>query len=278
MTATDSPALGELSGPVTTRRSGLARMRGGSGPWRIAGYVFFLGFWYVFSTYVVEGYILPSPVAVVERMWEILSNGALRDNMSVTYVTLLRAFVIAILVGTTIGILMGLSRWWDAFFRDGLMVIFATPGLVVVLVCLIIFGLSWVGPMTAIVVMAVPYIALNVSKGVEAIDKDVLDMARSYRMDSATRARHLIIPAVAPYLFQGVRFAFALAWKIAMLSEVFGGEDGIGYNIRISSILFEMDLLLAWVFWFVISALLLERLVLQKLVDRSFRWRTEIKR
>ena len=38
---------------------------------------------------------------------------------------------------------MGLSRWWDGFFRDGMLVAFATPGLVVVLVCLIVFGLSW---------------------------------------------------------------------------------------------------------------------------------------
>ena len=39
---------------------------------------------------------------------------------------------------------------------------------------------------------------------------------------------------------------------------------------------FDMDALLAWVFWFVLSALILERLVLQRLVDYSFRWRREV--
>jgi NitT/TauT family transport system permease protein len=269
----------EAGVPVTSRRSGLARLRRGAAwPWRIAGYVFFLGFWQLFSTYVVEGFVLPAPTVVVQRMWEIAADGSLWENAAVTYGTILRAFAVALVIGTTIGIAMGLSRWWDGFFRDGLLTVFATPGLVVVLVCLIVFGISWIGPLTAIVVMATPYIALNVSEGVEAIDKDVLDMTRSFRMSRWTRARHVIIPAVAPYLFQGMRFAFALSWKIAMLTEVFGGTDGIGYNIRIASNLFKMDDLLAWVFWFVVSALILERLVLQRLVNRSLRWRPEIQR
>ena len=42
--------------------------------------------------------------------------------------------------------------------------------------------------------------------------------------------------------------------------------------------MFGMDNLLAWVFWFVSRPCMLERLVLQRLVDRSFRWRPEIKR
>jgi NitT/TauT family transport system permease protein len=279
MAATVTPVVpGDEGGPVTSRRSGLTRLRRDAWPWRFAGYAFFIGFWQLFSTYVVEGFILPAPTAVVERMWEVASTGVLWENMATTYGTIVRAFVVGLILGTTIGIAMGLSRWWDGFFRDGLLLVFTTPGLVVVLVCLIIFGLSWLGPMIAIVVMTVPYIALNVSEGVEAIDKDVLDMARAYRMATWTRVRHVIIPAVAPYLFQGMRFAFAVSWKIAMLTEVFGGNDGIGYNIRVASITFEMDLLLAWVFWFVVSALLLERLVLQRLVDRSFRWRPEIQR
>jgi NitT/TauT family transport system permease protein len=279
MAATVTPVVpGDEGGPVTSRRSGLTRLRRDAWPWRFAGYAFFIGFWQLFSTYVVEGFILPAPTAVVERMWEVASTGVLWENMATTYGTIVRAFVVGLILGTTIGIAMGLSRWWDGFFRDGLLLVFTTPGLVVVLVCLIIFGLSWLGPMIAIVVMTVPYIALNVSEGVEAIDKDVLDMARAYRMATWTRVRHVIIPAVAPYLFQGMRFAFAVSWKIAMLTEVFGGNDGIGYNIRVASITFEMDLLLAWVFWFVVSALLLERLVLQRLVDRSFRWRPQIQR
>lgn len=261
---------------ITTRREGLARLRSKRLPERIAGYLFFLSIWHLTASYLVEDFVLPTPFRVLEVMWDLLASGDLWPNVADTYVVLLRSFAVGLVLGTTIGVLMGLSRWWDGFFRDALLTIFTTPGLIVVLVCLIVFGLSWIGPMVAIVVMTIPYVGLNVVEGVQAIDRDVLDMAKSFRMSRWRRLRHIVLPAVLPYLFQGMRFGFTIAWKIAMLTEIFGGTSGIGYNIRLANIQFEMDLLLAWVFWFILSAVLLERLVLQRLVDRSFRWRPEV--
>lgn len=263
---------------VASRREALARLRRGRWPERVAGYLFFLGIWQVSATYFVEDFVLPTPIAVAEVMWELLESGQLWPNFVDTYTVLLRSFAVGLVAGTVIGVAMGLSRWWDGFFRDALLTIFTTPGLIVVLVCLIVFGLSWIGPLVAIVVMTIPYVGLNVVEGVQAVDKDVLDMAKSFRMPLWRRLRHVVIPAVLPYLFQGMRFGFAISWKIAMLTEVFGGTSGIGYNIRVANISFDMDILLAWVFWFILSALILERLVLQRLVDRSFRWRPEVAR
>lgn len=261
---------------IATRRDGLARLRRKHWPERLAGYLFFLGIWHLAASYLVEDFVLPTPFRVVEVMWELLDSGQLWHNFADTYVVLLRSFAVGLVLGTVIGVLMGLSRWWDGFFRDALLTIFTTPGLIVVLVCLIVFGLSWVGPMVAIVVMTVPYVGLNVVEGVQAIDREVLDMASAFRMSRWRKLRHVVFPAVLPYLFQGMRFGFTIAWKIAMLTEIFGGTSGIGYNIRLANISFEMDVLLAWVFWFILSAVLLERLVLQRLVDRSFRWRPEV--
>jgi NitT/TauT family transport system permease protein len=261
---------------VTTRSQALARIRRGRWPERIAGYVFFLGIWHIAAEYLVKDFILPTPFDVAGEMWDILASGQVWPNVADTYVVILRSFAVGLILGTAIGIAMGLSRWWDGFFRDALLTIFTTPGLIVVLMCLIVFGLSAIGPLVAIVIMTIPYVGLNVVEGVQAIDKDILDMARSFRMPLWKRLRHVVIPAVLPYLFQGMRFGFAISWKIAMLTEVFGGTSGIGYNIRVANITFDMEALLAWVFWFVLSALILERLVLQRLVDHSFRWRPEV--
>ena len=270
-------ANGGGAAPARGRPPLWARMNRGSWVERLAGYAFFIGLWQLFATVLVgREFILPPPSGVVEKMVEILASGQLWPNMAVTFTVLLRAFAVGLVIGVAVGVAMGLSRWWDGFFRDGLLLVFSTPGLVVVLICLIIFGLSWVGPLVAIALITVPYVALNVWEGVRAVPRETMDMARAFRMGYVTRVRHVVIPSVAPYLFQGMRFGFAISWKIAMLTEVFGGNDGIGYNIRVSSIQFEMDALLAWVFWFVAVALVLERVVLQRLVDHSLRWRPEV--
>lgn len=274
--ATAGPARTGPQGPH--RRTRFERWDRGFWIERIVGYAAFIGVWLYFSTFVMESFVLPSPITVVTEMGRLATDGLLLTNGLVTFSLIFRAFAIAVLIGTAIGVAMGLSRWWDGFFRDAMTLTMTTPGLIFVLVTLIIFGLGWMGPLMAIVIPTIPYVAINVWEGVAAIPKDLMTMAKAFHMEGVTRIRHVVIPAVAPYLFTGVRFAFASAWKIAMLTEIFGGNEGIGYNIRVESIQFRMATLLAWVLWFFVISIILERLVLEKLVNRSLRWRPEIGR
>jgi NitT/TauT family transport system permease protein len=257
-------------------RSRLARLDRGLWMERVAGYVFFIGIWQIFSGAIIEDFILPPPTEVLGEMINIVRTGELWQHGASTFRLIFVAFALTLVLGTAVGVAMGLSRWFDGFFRDGLLIAFSTPGLIFVLVSLMVFGIAAIGPIAAIVACATPYVAINVWEGVKGIPKDIMTMAQSFRMDRATKIRHIVIPAVLPYMFQGMRFGFAITWKIAMLTEVFGGNEGIGFNIRLEFQLFQMGRLLAWVLWFFVSALLLERLVLQRLVDRSLRWRGDV--
>ena len=57
-----------------------------------------------------------------------------RDDFWVNVFATLRhlaiGFTIAFVIGTAIGIAMGRSAYWDAFFRDYVMLTLTTPGLV----------------------------------------------------------------------------------------------------------------------------------------------------
>lgn len=256
--------------------SGLARIDRGYWIERLAGYVFFLGIWQLFSSLVIEDFILPPPTTVVSEMIRIAADGELWQHGRATFSLIFGAFFITLVIGAAIGVLMGLSNWWDGFFRDGLLLAFTTPGLIFVLVSLMVFGIGAIGPIIAIVLCGVPYVAINIWEGVKSIPADVMSMAKAYRVDRVTRIRHIVIPAVLPFLFQAMRFGFSITWKIAMLTEIFGGNQGIGFNIRLEFQLFKMATLLAWVLWFFVAALILERLVLQRLVDRSLRWRPKL--
>jgi ABC-type nitrate/sulfonate/bicarbonate transport system permease component len=137
--------------------------------------------------------------------------------------------------------------------------------------------LMWVSGLmiVAIVLTSMPHITVNVVEGVKAIPRELLDMARAYNVTGATRFRHIILPAVAPYVFTAVRFGFAIAWKITALTELFGGREGVGIQIRVKFELFSIAGVLAWAFFLVAFALIMERVVLQRLERRFFRWRAQ---
>lgn len=240
---------------------------------RYAGYVAFIAIWQVLATYVFEPYQLPGPYAIVQEMWDILRGGDFWENFSATLEHLLIGFALALVIGTAMGIAMGRSDYWDGFFSDYVMLTLTTPGLVFALIAVMIFGLSEIGPIVAIVLTSFPHVTVNVVEGVHAIPSELNDMATAYGVDRRTRLRNVVIPAIAPFLFTAVRYGFAIAWKITALTELFGGSAGIGRQMRVEFQLFSVPGVLAWAFFLIAFALIMERLVLQRLERRFFRWR-----
>ena len=259
--------------PIPPRDAGRVRRSPRLWLWRLAGYVAFIGTWQLLGMYVFEPYILPSPIRVLGEMWEILQKGDFWENFLATLKHLAIGFSIAYVLGTAVGIAMGRSPYWDGFFHDYTMLTLTTPGLIFALICVMIFGLSTWAPIVAIVLTSLPHITVNVVEGVRAIPRELLDMATAYGVDRRTQLRNVTIPAVAPFLFTAVRFGFAIAWKITALTELFGGSEGVGIQIRVKFELFNMAGVLAWAFFLIAFALIMDRLVLQRLERRFFRWR-----
>ena len=241
-------------------------------PWRIAGYVLFIGAWALVSSQT-EPYILPSPLEVLRKMVEVVGRDDFWVNVSATLRNLAIGFTLAFVIGAAIGIAMGRSSYWDGFFRDYVMPTLTTPGLVFALVSVMIFGLLGIGPIVAIVLTSFAHVTVNVVEGVRAIPRDLMDMATAYGVDRRTRIRNIVLPAVAPFLFVAVRYGFAIAWKITAPTELFGRTDGVGIQIRVEFLFFDIAGVLAWAFFLVGFALVMERLVLQRLERRFFRWR-----
>ena len=240
--------------------------------WRIAGYILFIGAWALVSSQT-EPYILPSPLEVLRKMVEVIGRDDFWVNVFATLRNLAIGFTLAFVIGAAIGIAMGRSSYWDGFFRDYVMLTLTTPGLVFALVSVMIFGLLGIGPIVAIVLTSFAHVTVNVVEGVRAIPRDLMDMATAYGVDRRTRIRNIVLPAVAPFLFVAVRYGFAIAWKITALTELFGQTDGVGIQIRVEFLFFDIAGVLAWAFFLVGFALVMERLVLQRLERRFFRWR-----
>jgi NitT/TauT family transport system permease protein len=240
---------------------------------RILGYVVLLGVWQYASGRWVDPFALPMPATLVAEMREIIESGQFLLHFGSTLRKIAAGLTIAFVVGSLVGILMT-RPWADAFFRDWVIGLLNTPGLIFALIAAIIFGLNSVGPIVAVVVTSFPFVTVNIAEGVRALPKDLIDMGKAFDVTERRRLRQIIIPFLAPYTFAAVRYGFSIAWKIATLTEVFGGSSGIGVMLRTEQQMGSIRGMLAWIFFFFAFALLLEAL-LQLGMRRYFRWRPE---
>lgn len=241
----------------------------------VLGWAAFFGLWELCSNVLFNPYRLPPPNAVAEAMWTIITTGAVLEQFKASLVKIVLGFALAVALGMPVGFLMGRSRYWKAFFHDAVVGTGSVPGLTYAVLALVVFGISLEGPVLAVALTSMPFIALNVAAGLEGIDSSLLTMSRAFRRPRADILRHVLVPSIAPFVFAGVRLSFALAWKVEALTEVFGASNGIGFMIRRSYQQFSVVDVLAWTSLFVIFMLLMERLVLLRLERRLFRWRPQ---
>jgi NitT/TauT family transport system permease protein len=240
----------------------------------VLGWLVFLAIW-LWGSAQFTGTVMPTPWTVLKEMWAIVASGAFFSNFGWSVLKTALGFVVAVLFGAPIGYLMGRSRYWRSFFRDGVTVSGTIPALSYAVMSLIIFGISLQGPVLAVALVSLPYIAINVAEGIRGVDQDLVKMSRAFGRSTRQIRRDVLYPSIVPFVFAGVRLAFALAWKVEALTEVFGGSNGVGFEIRRSYQQFSIPGVLAWMFLFIAFMLLVERFLLVRFEKRVLRWRPQ---
>ncbi|SFL49216.1 ABC transporter permease [Geodermatophilus ruber] len=268
-----TPAGTWLEGEELARRAA-ARTRRKRLALLVAGWAAMLGIWQVAAYYLPFG-TLPNPLEVSVEMWEIVASGALVSDFLASVLKTFAGFGVAVLIGAPVGYLMGRYGYWRAFFLDGVTVAGTIPALTYAVLSLIIFGLSNLGPVLAVALVSTPYVALNVAEGIRGVDQNLVKMSQAFGRSPQQIRREVFIPTIVPYLFAAVRMSFAVAWKVEALTEVFGGTNGVGFQIRTRYQLFDITGVIAWMALFIVFMLLIERLLLRKLEQRVLAWRPE---
>jgi NitT/TauT family transport system permease protein len=248
----------------------------------LLGAVVLLAAWALASQFTrTEFELLPSPFEVAQRMWGLIVGdeargieaGAVFINFWETLRKTLIGFAGALLVGVPMGILMGRYRYAKNFFFDLIYLAANVPLIVYAILSVLVFGLGDVGPAFVVALLVLPDITLNVAAGVEGVDRQLLAMSRAYQRPASIALRSIVMPSFAPFLFAAGRASFASSWKLAALAETFGGATGVGVQIRTAFQTFSVTNMLAWMMFFVLFVLLIERVVLMRLERYVFRYR-----
>jgi NitT/TauT family transport system permease protein len=185
----------------------------------------------------------------------------------------LLGFSLAFAFGVAYGIASGRNRAFRHATSLVFQVVLFANTLVIILWGLAILGNTnnlAVAVITAIAVA--PTVSIYVRDVVTSVDVDVIEMGEAYKATVRSRILDLYLPFLAPALLAAGRIGFSQAWKVVMLSEVFGFPAGIGWEIRTNFISFNMDQLIAWLAIFVVTLLLIEQ-IFRAAEYRAMPWR-----
>ena len=244
---------------------------------RITSPLLFLLAWQLIVP-TIPSRILPMPVEVAEAMWEQLRDGSLLEAFSVSLVRLAIGFSLALVVGSVLGLAMGMSPRIEAMLHDFVVVGLTFPYLIWGLLVAMWFGFGPIGPILVVFIAGLPYVILNASEGVRDVSKELRDMATAYEVPRDRVLGHLIIPSLSPFFFASLRYGLANGWKGLVLAEVFAATSGAGYHINEMREYGNFAGVVGFAVYFAIFSIVVERLVFGRLSRRVFRWRPTIAR
>ena len=200
-------------------------------------------------------------------------GGCLALNLGWTLFRVAASFVIAMVIGTALGIWMGRSRLADRLADPWLVALLNLPALVIIVLAYVWAGLNEGAAIAAVALNKLPNATVTVREGARAFDRSLDEMAEVFHMTSWVRLRHVLVPQLAPYIAAAARSGLSLAWKIVLIVELLGRPNGVGFEIGTAFQLFDVTKILAYAIAFVLVMLAIETFLVQPIERHVSRWR-----
>ncbi|MEE8445076.1 MAG: ABC transporter permease subunit [Alphaproteobacteria bacterium] len=216
---------------------------------------------------------LPGAVEVAVALWGYAVADDLIAQVGNTLIRVAFSFTIAMVAGIAIGLAMGRDRRVNALLDSALVIGLNIPALVVIILCFVWLGLNEVAVVAAVVINKIPIVVVTMREGARAIDRDLLQVARVFRLSPEKTFFKVYLPQLYPYVMASARTGLALIWKIVLVAELLGSSDGIGFKLGVFFQFFDIAGILAYSFGFIAVVLAIEFLILAPLDRKIAAWR-----
>jgi NitT/TauT family transport system permease protein len=242
--------------------------------WELVSPLLLLAAWQLLAM-VFPGRLFPTPIDVAIELWRDTVEGKLLSDMGKTLRRAAVAFVIAMALGTAIGVAFGRNRIADRLFSTWVIVGLNLPAVVIAIVLYIWLGLTEFALIIAVIVNKVPLVITTIREGVRSFSPEYDELGRAFRMPFGRRLKLIFVPQLTPYVLAAARTGLALIWKIVLVFEVLGSDGGVGFRINTLFQFFDMKGILAYTTAFILVVLVFEYWVMRPLEHYVLRWRTD---
>lgn len=226
----------------------------GRGPTIVVVLVIFAGLG-VMSLFTPD-YIIPSPRQMAEAVVELLTEQS-RD-LAVTVMRLAVGVLAALLLGSAFGGLMGVFPPVARYGRSLLFILSGVPALSWMLLAVLWFRDTETRIFFILFIVVMPFYALNVYEGIQALPRDWTEMLEVFRPTRTEVFRLLIVPHVVPYIILTTKSVSGYAIRMIVFAELIGAAVGVGARLAQAQGMFRIDRVFAWTILLVVLNFVLQ--------------------
>ena len=236
MTATDDLAsleagLDALETEPARTTSRSRRAWSAAWPPAVAVALFLLVWELAYRAGVKPTFALPSPADVGLELRDQLADGTLLGALAVSVERGGLGFLVALVIGTPLGLLMGQVRVVRRAIGPIVPGLQSLPSVAWVPASIIFFGLGETAIYAVVLLGAVPSIANGMVNGIDQVPPLYRRVGRVLGARGLTSARFVLLPAVLPAYLGGLRQGWAFSWRSLMAAELIVNSPELGLGL-----------------------------------------------
>jgi NitT/TauT family transport system permease protein len=184
----------------------------------------------------------PSRIAIA--FYELTMSGDLPFYLGQSLEVMFYGLLAAIVFGIPLAVAMARVRWLDWALDLPLNALYATPMVALVPLLVLWFGIYLKAKIIVVFLFAVFPILINTYQGVRECDKNMIEVARSFRSSERRMWQDVLLPFALPYIAAGIRLAIGRGLVGMVIAEFYTTISGLGFMITRYANVFEMDKML----------------------------------
>lgn len=210
----------------------------------------------------INGNVIPPPSKLAQTFMQLVSSGKLAQGLLISFERVIVGFLIASVIGITVGFLMGLFAPVNKMLSSLVNILRPIPVIALIPIFIIILGIGEAANISIIIIGALWPILLNTLAGVLSVDRKLLEVAYVYGISRKKTIFRIILPSALYHILTGLRLGIGGAWVSVVAAEMIGATSGIGYMIMFAKSLAQASNMYVLVLVIGVIGFLIDRILL----------------
>lgn len=219
----------------------------------------------------INTFLFPAPSTIAATIWtQSGPDGnppyAMPMHVLRSMIRLLAGIALAVVIGTVLGVLIGMTRWARLLFQPIISIMMPVPTLAWTPVLLLLTGIDDRTTIIVVFIAAVFEVIYTIVAGIEMMNVKLFWVARSMGASRTQIFFRVIIPAIFPYLITGMRLGTGYAWRALIAAEMLAASSfGLGFMIYDASEYMSTNVIYAGIILIAVLGYLLENVLIGRL-------------
>jgi NitT/TauT family transport system permease protein/sulfonate transport system permease protein len=191
----------------------------------------------------------PPPSVIISGFINMLGEKNLWSHIGHTIFRTTLGFGLAMLIAIPSGLLVGEFRSLRNLLEPTIEMLRPMPSAAIIPVAILIFGIEDEMKIAVIIFGSIWATIISSMDGIRNIDPLMRDTGKILQLTKLQMLTKIILPAVLPTVFTGMRISLAIALILTVTSEMIAGTNGLGYFILDTQRSFDFSKMFVGIIW-----------------------------